>query len=242
MRLKLITAVSALLLCTSVVFAQGVDCGKGNDFKNHGKANPSCGNGSNSSGNGGSGGASSSTSTSTSSVSNSGNSSNTNVNVAEGGTASQGQKQTQGQVQGQNQSNSLTNSNTATNQGNNSTQSTAFNQVRQTASAIAPDTFPTSPCFKTASGAGQGAGFGFSLGAGKVDEGCDARETARILASMGSKTAACKLIVSTKASKRAGVTLADCLIDSTPEQLQPVPSVVIVPPANVSVTLPKANQ
>jgi hypothetical protein len=111
----------------------------------------------------------------------------------------------------QNQTQSSTNTNTATNLGNNSSQSTTFEQVHQTASAIAPETFPTSPCFKTISGAGQGGSFGLSFGAGKIDEGCDARETARLLASIGSKTAACKLIVSTKAAKNANVTLADCL-------------------------------
>lgn len=202
--MKAILAVAVLLLCSGIASAQ-TDCGKGNDYKSHGKGNPSCGkkdvdhdkekSGDHDRNSGGG-------STSTSSigdisnyagVSNSGNS--FNLVTALGGNANQTQSQ----------------SSTATSQGNSSTQATTFQQVRQTASAISPDTFPTSPCFKTVSGSGQSGAFGLSFGAGKIDEGCDARETARLLASIGSRTAACKLIVSTKAAKNAGVTLADCL-------------------------------
>jgi hypothetical protein len=52
---------------------------------------------------------------------------------------------------------------------------------------------------------------GTSLSGGKIDEGCDIRETARSYALLGSRLAACKLLLTNKRSQKAGVTLDDCM-------------------------------
>lgn len=77
--------------------------------------------------------------------------------------------------------------------------------------AYAPTTLPTVPCFKGYGGGAQTSGFGFSLGGGKVDEGCNAREDARSYMLMGSRTAACKIMITQKASKKAHITMEDCM-------------------------------
>lgn len=77
--------------------------------------------------------------------------------------------------------------------------------------AYAPTALPTVPCFKGYGGGAQTSGFGFSLGGGKVDEGCNAREDARSYMLMGSRTAACKIMITQKASKKAHITMEDCM-------------------------------
>lgn len=155
------------------------------------------------------------------SVKNSGNSSNknTNVNVAEGGSAeqSQGQDQSQGM--------SLTQT---------------YQQVRQAPTAIAPDAYPSAPCRVSGSiGASAPIG-GISLGGSKMDHECDKRETARSFALIGNRTAAYKILCTTKAAKEAKLTPAECsALESPQAQVSPIQMTVPVP--SVSVTPPSVT-
>jgi hypothetical protein len=232
---------SVVILALSLFGGMAVyanDCGQGKD---KGKGTPTCPDKGGKGGNGGSGGSVSapvtitndnlntvtvgstnrnsnkstsvsgavSGSNSQSTVKDSGNSSNSNTNSATGGSAT---ATAQGGAGGSATGGNATVSNGATGSGNSTTiGGDTTNYPRQTATAIAPETFPTVSCFKTYSGAGQAAGFGFSLGGGAIDQGCAAREEARLLAAMGSKVAACKILVATKAAKNSGVTLEDCV-------------------------------
>ena len=132
-------------------------------------------------------------------------------------------------------STSHSNSNSAANANGNGDNSnnTSFNYPRQVASAFAPETFPTVSCFKSGSIAGQGGVFGFSAGGGRIDENCAELEAARQAPSL---IARCKIYITNKYVKRAGVTLEDCLQIPQPAVvlpapvLQPQPIIVNVPP------------
>jgi hypothetical protein len=81
---------------------------------------------------------------------------------------------------------------------------------------------------------------GVSFGGGKVDAGCDAREMARYYALLGSRLAACKMMVNVKSSKKAGITLDDCMLQTVVENPPPAP--VVIPPApqvpNIVINVP----
>jgi hypothetical protein len=93
--------------------------------------------------------------------------------------------------------------------------------------AYAPDAaFTTSPCIK-----GFSAGLSLPGGAGtggfsKTDKGCDTRQTAVVFHALGNDTAAAKLLCSTDASKRAKLTIDECLAIVRP----PVPQIVLPAP------------
>ena len=148
-------------------------------------------------------------------LSHSGNSSNKNTNTATGGQGGTGGTSSSNQTQSQ--SNTSTNANnsaaTATNNGSNSNNTT--NNVEATkipvASAYAPTALPSAPCVKSFGGGVQTMAIGGSFGGGKIDQGCDARELARSFSLTGSRIAACKVLVSTKQAKKAGVTFDDCM-------------------------------
>jgi hypothetical protein len=115
--------------------------------------------------------------------------------------------------------------------------SSEYNQVRQTPMAYAPDSFPTAPCFKSFSAGASSPFFGAALGGGKIDKGCDSRETARSFALMHNFTAAAKILCSTNAAKRAKLTTEDCLALAVPvpEVIGQVPTVApVVPMSPVS--------
>lgn len=59
--------------------------------------------------------------------------------------------------------------------------------MKNTPDAYAPIASPTAPCRIAGSAGGSGPGFSFSVGASALDEGCDAREDARLLHNMGLK-------------------------------------------------------
>jgi hypothetical protein len=147
----------------------------------------------------------------------------------------QGQKQNQKQSQTANGGSATATggSATLTNSGNGGgasiNETSVYNTPRQVATAIAPDTVPTSPCFKPFSGAGQGPAFGFSFGAGKIDLGCDDRETARLFAIAGNREAFAIIMCNTPAAKRAHLTIEQC------KQFIPTPTPV-VPEAKVEPT------
>ena len=58
-------------------------------------------------------------------------------------------------------------------------------KVLNTPDSYAPIASPTAPCRVAYSGGGSGPGFGISIGASALDEGCDAREDARLLYNLG---------------------------------------------------------
>jgi len=158
----------------------------------------------------------------TSSANNNGNGNGSgNTTVAKGG------NQQQGQQQGQQQSAS------AANNGNGSNNTTSNTQVDASkipvASALTPALLPSAPCIKSFGGGVQTMAVGGSFGAGKIDEGCDIRETARAFSGI-SKIAQCKLLINEKQAKKAGVTLEDCLgpVVVAVEQ-PPIPDVPVAP-------------
>jgi hypothetical protein len=171
--------------------------------------------------------------------------SNTNNNTLN---QTQNQGQTQGQKQGQSQSSSNNNQSSATSNGDNSNDSITNIAAPKipVSSAYAPTTIPSAPCVK-----GFGAGFqtmpvGGSFGGNKIDEGCDARETARSYALLGSRIAACKVMIHTKQSRKAGVTLEDCMHTIVPPVqvaalpvVQPQPIIVNPVAPVVNIVLPQ---
>jgi hypothetical protein len=89
---------------------------------------------------------------------------------------------------------------------------------------------------------------GISLGGGKVDKGCDIRETAEEFRNAGSLTAFCKLMITEPSAIKAEVTFADCIMEVGVAQ-EPTPAVapapaapvlpqVIVPAPQVTINLP----
>jgi hypothetical protein len=82
--------------------------------------------------------------------------------------------------------------------------------------------------------------FGISGGAGKVDKGCDDRETARSFALLGNREAAAIILCNTPASKRAHLTLEQCMNVTVRVQQPILPPIVLPQPApiiNVPVTV-----
>jgi hypothetical protein len=96
---------------------------------------------------------------------------------------------------------------------------------------MAPTVLPTTPCFKGYSGGGSGTAFGFSFGGGKIDENCAILEAARLAPSV---TARCKVYLTNKYVKAAGVTMDDCLPQAVPVVV-PTPAPVPEPQLQLSV-------
>src|SRR5271157_4006704 len=172
-------------------------------------------------------------SASTAKVSNSGNSSNTNTNTANGGAGGSS-----------NQSQTATASNNSS--GNSSSYSSTYKAAAETAIAVAP--YPTAQCFKGGAVGGQALSFGFSASGGRIDENCAILETARNFDSVGERLAACKVKISNKYAKAAGVTLEDCMsVPLVPVPVLPAPvpapqpTIIVVPQsAPVAVAAPVA--
>ena len=155
--------------------------------------------------------------------------------TAEGGAGGQGGA-------GGNAQQSQTQSATATDNGNGSND-TSLNQSYQAAkipvaTAYAPTSIPTVPCFKGYGAGVQAPNLGISAGGGKIDEGCNDRETARAYMLMGARKAACKVMVYSKQNKKLGanaVTMEDCMYQDAPPQVaKEEPPVVAAPPAVVT--------
>ncbi len=168
---------------------------------------------------------SSSTSSSNSSATG-GNSSSTSS--ATGGNATSNQTQKQGQTQ----SNSSTNNNqsaggSVSDVGNSETTVEAPKIPVNTAEA--PPVFSTANCFKGFSAGGQTAVAGLSFGGGGIDKNCAAERVAQDYYAMGNRLAACKVIITTKASKDAHVTLEDCMNVPLPRPVAVVPPPVPAP-------------
>jgi hypothetical protein len=148
------------------------------------------------------------------------------------------------QKQGQTQSNASTNSNqsSATGNGDNSDNSVTNVEAPKIPvnTAMAPPVFSTTNCFKGFSGGAQSAVAGLSFGGGGIDKNCAALSTAQALYAVGSREGACRVIISTKSAKAAGVTLEMCLA-SLPK---PAPVVVapVEPVAPILVPVPSPPQ
>ena len=204
------------------------------------------------------------TSASTSNANSTANSSSNSASNATGGNSSSvatggNQKQQQSQssnssVSGSgNSTNSNTSTSSASNNGNGSNDSSysSTTNVAATkvpvATAVAPAVLPTNPCFKGVGVGVQTMAFGGSFGGGKIDSNCAILEAARTAPSL---LARCKVYISNKYVKQAGVTLEDCLVqpepvptqvnDVVPTQVQPV-VVNVQPAAPVVIPAPVVN-
>jgi hypothetical protein len=192
--------------------------------------------------------------TNSSTNSNSNTNANTNTvnvhnNLSSTNTLSQKQQQSQSQTATGGAASSTSNatggtsSANATGNGdgsNNTTTNVAASKI-PVAEAYAPSAFPSAPCVKSYGGGVQTMAIGGSFGAGKIDEGCDIRETARSLALLGSRVAACKVAIREKQARKAGVTLEDCLKVPTPAVvvIKEVPAEPVVPVIQpVTITVP----
>jgi hypothetical protein len=158
-----------------------------------------------------------STSTSTSLADSSANSSSLSSSTSSS-TANQKQNQSQGQTQTATGGDA-----TATNNGNNSNNSTTtINEAKiPVSTAYAPSVVSLTSCFKGFSGGAQTTAFGASFGGGKIDKNCRALLTAQ---NAPNKLVFCKIYITLKDSKAAGVTLQDCLAATI------APPLVVIPP------------
>lgn len=158
--------------------------------------------------------------------------SNSNSNASSTSASNASSNQTQTQKQTQTQSNSSTNNNasTATGNGDNSDNSTSITNIKPaSATAFAPVGFATAPCLAAFGGGAQSIPGGISFGGSRTDKGCDSRATAQQFALLlNNRVAAAKILCTTKAAKRAHLTMEDCLAS-----VAPVPSpVMVVPPVS----------
>ena len=192
-----------------------------------------------------------STSTSASNSTSSSNATGGNSSSsATGGNQKQGQQQTAtgGSVSGSGNSTN-NNSASASNNGNGANNSSYESTTNVAASKIpvapaAPVTIlPANPCFKGFGGGVQTMVVGGSFGGGKIDQNCSILEAARLAPS---PLARCKVYISNKYVRAAGVTLEDCLAQPEPApavvaeapQAPAQPSTVIVPAPQVTVNVP----
>jgi hypothetical protein len=170
--------------------------------------------------------------------------------VATGGNATGGNASAQGGASSAN-GNGVGNGNGSNNASysSNSVTNVAASKI-PVASAIAPPVLPANPCFKGFGAAVQTMVVGGSFGGGKIDGNCAILETARLAPSLLAK---CKVYITDKYAKAAGVTLEDCMIQeeaavpapvqvesAAPVQVQPV-VVNVQPAAPVVVPAPAVN-
>ena len=148
--------------------------------------------------------------------------------TATGGNATGGSASATGGSQTQSSTSSASNNG---NGANNSTYSSTTNVAASkipVATAIAPPSGSANTCFKGFGAGAQSPLFGASFGGGKIDENCAILEASRQAPSI---LARCKIFISDKYVKQAGVTLEDCLAQS--EQPAPVVEVPAPTPAPV---------
>jgi hypothetical protein len=118
--------------------------------------------------------------------------------------------QTQGQKQGQSQSSNNQSAGGSVSNVGNSVENIAAPKI-PVATADAPPVFSTVNCFKGFSGGAQTAVAGLSFGGGGVDKNCAAERAAQDYLASGNRLAFCKVMVTTKQSKDAHVSLEDCM-------------------------------
>lgn len=170
-------------------------------------------------------------------------SSTSSASSASNSSASSNQKQSQGQSQGQvANGGSATATSSAADNGNNSNNSTSITNVAApkipVATAYAPATYPTVTCFKGFGAGVQTAPAGVSFGGGKIDENCAILEAA---ARAQNKVTYCKVYISNKYVKKAGVTFEDCMAEPAPNVMivrETVPTLVDPLPPPIIDTVP----
>ena len=156
--------------------------------------------------------------------------------TATGGNASS--NQTQGQKQGQSQSSNNNNQSAGGSVSNvgNSVTNVAAPDIPVN-SAYAPPVFSSVNCFKGFSAGAQTPLIGGSFGGGGIDKNCAAERAAQDYLASGNRLAFCKVMVTTKQSKDAGVTLADCMNVPAPRPMVVAPPVV-APAPSITVNFP----
>ena len=156
--------------------------------------------------------------------------------TATGGNASS--NQTQGQKQGQSQSSNNNNQSAGGSVSNvgNSVTNVAAPDIPVN-SAYAPPVFSSVNCFKGFSAGAQTPLIGGSFGGGGIDKNCAAERAAQDYLASGNRLAFCKVMVTTKQSKDAGVTLADCMNVPAPRPMVVAPPVA-APAPSITVTFP----
>lgn len=147
----------------------------------------------------------------------------------------------QKQNQSQNQTQIATGGNAeAANNGNNSNNSVTNIEAAKipVMTAYAPSVFPTVVCSKGFSGGVQTGMLGISGSGGKIDENCAILEAAGRARTL---LAYCKVYITNKYVKKAGVTLEECMATPPPAPVvippPPSPTVIVVP-----ITAPQAYQ
>ena len=163
-------------------------------------------------------------------------------NGGAGGAGGQGGSATGGDAKSTSKSNSTAVALAGSRSSANNNGNVNIETPRQTATAIAPNVYPTVPCFKGIGVAGQGPAFGFSFGGGKVDQNCTILETARSFAAVGNRLAYCKVMLTDKYVKKAGVTMEDCMfvpeaiaVEVAAPVVQAAPTIIVnVPPITVA--------
>lgn len=109
------------------------------------------------------------------------------------------------------------------------------------ASALAFASQATVSCFKGFGASGQTAPLGLGFTGGKIDQNCVILEAARLSAAVGNRLAFCKIYITHKAVRKAGVTLTDCMALQAvqtapviiPSPVAPVPQITVNVPAPV---------
>ena len=153
--------------------------------------------------------------------------------------------QTQGQKQGQSQSSNNQSAGGSVSNVGNSVENIAAPKI-PVATADAPPVFSTANCFKGFSGGAQTAVAGLSFRGGGVDKNCAAERAAQDYLASGNRLAFCKVMVTTKQSKDAGVTLEDCMnVPVRPIVTVPAPVPVVQPvvqPQVVIVEIPRPHE
>jgi len=109
-----------------------------------------------------------------------------------------------------------------------------------TATAYAPDGYPTAQCFKPFGIGAQSGWAGGTFGGGKIDENCAILEAAR---KARNRLTFCKIYITQKYVRKAGVTMEDCMYEeevvSVPAPVVPqAPPQIIVSPPNITVNIP----
>jgi hypothetical protein len=98
----------------------------------------------------------------------------------------------------------------------------------------------------TFGGAAQSIPGGISFGGSRTDKGCDSRATAQQFALLlGNRLAAAKILCTTKAAKRAHLTMEDCLAIPAPVPFTsttvPIVSTPAPQPIQVTVNVPESK-
>jgi hypothetical protein len=173
-----------------------------------------------------------------------GNGSN-NTTTANGGSANgngsnNSTSASSNQSQTQSNSSSNTNSSAASNNGNGSNDTTTITNVAApkipVSTAYAPTNLPTSPCTKGFGAGVQTMAVGGSFGMSNVDKNCVILEAARNAPNI---LTFCKVYITHKAVKAAGVTLDDCMKSyAIPEPVVQIKEVIKEVPVTVVKEVP----